>query len=170
MIAWGKKVSDEFAARVINISAEIGIDPDWLMACMHFESAGTFSPSVRNKYSGATGLIQFMPKTAIRLGTTTDELAAMSAVDQLEYVRRYFLPYKGRLKSLEDLYMAILWPRAIGKPVDAGVPRSAHPTAYEQNKGLDLNRDGTITKAEACAKVILSLTRGREAENCGWRS
>ncbi len=43
------------------------------MAAMAFESARTFSADIVNKASGATGLIQFMPKTAEGLGTWTGE-------------------------------------------------------------------------------------------------
>ena len=138
MIAWGKKVSPEFAARVVMIAGELGIHPNHLMACMAFETGRSFSPSIRNAAgSGAVGLIQFMPSTARRLGTTTEALARMSAVEQLEYVRRYFLPYKGKLSTVHDVYMAILWPAGIGKPLDAGVSREQCPRAYELNKGLD---------------------------------
>ena len=86
------------------------------MAAMAFETGrDKFSASSVNRISGATGLIQFMPSTAIGLGTTTAALAAMTAEDQLEYVERYFKPYRNRLNTLEDLYMAILWPIAVGK-------------------------------------------------------
>ena len=65
---------DEFVKKVQSISSNLNIDPNWLMAIMFWESAGTFSPSVQNKTSGATGLIQFMPSTAVGLGTSTTEL------------------------------------------------------------------------------------------------
>jgi len=48
--------------------------------------------------------------------STQDALARMSELQQLDYVKRYFQPYRGRLRTLEDIYMAILWPAAIGKP------------------------------------------------------
>ena len=34
----------------------------------------------------------------------------MTAEEQLDYVEEYFKTSKGKLKSLEDVYMAILWP------------------------------------------------------------
>jgi Transglycosylase SLT domain len=169
MLAWGKRVSDEFAARIIRVARGIGADPNHLMACMAFESAHTFSPSIRNAAgSGAVGLIQFMPSTAKALGTTTAELAAMTAEDQLEYVRRYFSPYVGRLWTLEDCYMAILWPRGIAKPLDyvlfsRGDP--VCPARYRQNAGLDKDRDGNVTKFEAASHVRAELERGLQPEN-----
>src|SRR5262249_18257890 len=115
-LAWGAKVSPEFRTRVRQIASGLGCNPDHLMAAMAFETGETFSPSVRNSSSGATGLIQFMPSTARGLGTTTDDLARMSAVQQLDYVERYLRPYASRLNTIEDVYMTILWPRAVGRP------------------------------------------------------
>ena len=90
----------------------------------------------------------------------------MSAEDQLYFVHKYFLPYRGRIKTLEDVYMAILWPKAIGKPDDYVLfSRDKMPTTYRQNSGLDLDRDGNVTKWEAAAKVRKELERGMLPEN-----
>lgn len=162
-LAWSAKVSPEFEGKVREIAQRLGIpDPSWLMAAIAWESAETFSPSVKNMAgSGATGLIQFMPATARGLGTTVEELANMTAERQLDWVEKYFQPYRGRLKSLSDIYMAILWPRAIGKPEDCVLwDKTSRPTTYRQNAGLDANRDGVITKREAAAKVQAKLERG----------
>lgn len=162
-IPWGNVVSQTFRDRVVWCAEALGIPVDYLMAVIAFESAGTFRADIRNMAgSGATGLIQFMPATARGLGTTTDDLSAMTPEDQLNYVYRYFLPYRGRLKTLSDVYMAVLYPKAIGKPESYALfDRSAWPTAYRQNIGLDLNKDGIITKAEASSKVLESLEKGR---------
>lgn len=170
-IAWGKKVSRTFVDRAIWIQEELGLHPSQgvsqLMACMGFESGGTFSANVKNAAgSGAVGLIQFMPKTAIGLGTTTDKLSKMTPEDQLNYVYKYFRPYKGRLKNLGDIYMAILWPGAIGKP-DTHVlwDKESRPTTYLQNRGLDVNKDGLITRGECLVHINSWLTRGLLPEN-----
>jgi Transglycosylase SLT domain. len=161
-LAWGDLVSRAFRERVFALCRRRQMVPDYLMACMAFESAETFSPSIRNAAgSGAVGLIQFMPATARALGTSVEALAAMSAEAQLDYVERYFRPYSGRLMSLSDTYMAILWPAAIGQPEDAPLwTRTSRPTTYRQNAGLDDDKNGAITKAEAAAKVRRMLERG----------
>jgi len=164
-LAWSAKVSPAFSARVQQIAEQLHMPEqgaDWLMACMAWETGETFSPSVKNMAgSGATGLIQFMPATARGLGTTTDQLARMTAEQQLDYVYRYFLPYRGRLQSLADTYMAILWPAGIGKPLDWALwDEATRPTTYRQNAGLDINQDRVITKREAAAKVQAKLERG----------
>jgi hypothetical protein len=62
------------------------------------------------------GLIQFMPSTARRLGTTTSELEKMPATEQMKYVYQYLEPFKGRLSSYDDVAMAIFYPAAVEKP------------------------------------------------------
>jgi hypothetical protein len=155
MMLFGEKVTKTFRDRVQWIADDLELPADALMLCMAWESGRTFSASVRNAAgSGATGLIQFMPQTAAALGTTTDKLAQMTPEDQLNYVWKYFAPFKGRLHNLGDIYMAILWPAGIGRP-DSYVlfDKVAGPRAYVQNKGLDFNRDGRITRGEAYARV-----------------
>lgn len=146
---------------MIWIAEDLGFDPNWLMACIAFESGESFSPSKKNPQSSATGLIQFMEFTAKNLGTTTAALAKMTAEDQLRYVYKYFEPLKGKIHSLEDLYMAILWPKAMGKPLDYAMWSKGAP-AYTVNKGLDGNKDGIVTKLEAAKKVREKLERGEQ--------
>lgn len=160
-LIYSSLLSPAFCEKVASIAARLGADTNFLLAVMAFESGGTFSSSVKNKFSGATGLIQFMPKTAEGLGTSIAELAQMTPEEQLDYVERYFQPYRGKLKTLEDTYMAVLWPAAVGKPNDYVLFRQGS-TAYAQNKGLDVNRDGRITKAEAAGKVREKLEAGSQ--------
>ncbi len=160
------KVTPEFVAELTAIGKRLGVDPDFIMAAIAFETGGRFSADVKNKMSGATGLIQFMPNTAIKLGTTTQKLAAMTATDQLRYVELYFKQWTNIFKKLprvtiQDVYMSILWPKAIGKDLDYVLFRDGDGTkTYFQNKGLDTNLDGTITKGEACTKVLALYEKG----------
>lgn len=168
-VAWGAKVSPTFLTLVRQLSTDLQMPQDgasWLMSCMAWESGRTFSPSVKNAAgSGAVGLIQFMPATAGGLHTSTDELAAMTAEDQLAYVGMYFKPYRGKLQLLSDCYMVILWPKAVGQP-DSTVlwDKTTRPTTYAENAGLDGDHNGVITKAEAAARVhdmyVLGLRPG----------
>lgn len=164
MLAWGARVSPTFRSKVVALCARRSIaEPSWLMACMAFETGLTFDPAKRNPASGATGLIQFMPSTARQLGTTTDALAQKTAEDQLDDVERYF-GWQQPIHSLPDCYMAILWPAAVGKPDDTVIFASGRD-AYLLNRGLDLNKDGEVTKAEATAKVAALLEEGLKPEN-----
>lgn len=167
-MAWGRKLTAAERASVRWIVSDLGgFTADDLMDCIAWESGGTFSPSIVNKAgSGATGLIQFMPSTAKSLGTTTADLSRMTVVQQLNYVYKYFRPFKGRLKGLGDLYMAILWPAAVGKP-DTFVlwDKNSRPTTYRQNAGLDVDRDGEITRGEALVRVRAYAAAGRHPSN-----
>lgn len=166
-LAWGARVSPAFRARVLTTGRDFDFDPNWLMACMAFETGRTFSPKVKNPGSSATGLIQFMEATARAYGTTTKALAQMKAEDQFDYVWLYFrdrIKERGPIRSLGDCYMAILNPAAMGKP-DSHVMWPQGTRQYLANKGLDVNRDGSITKAEAASKVYAMLAEGLKPEN-----
>ncbi len=171
-LSWGVRVSSDFREKVFEISDRFGWTDrhaSWLMACMAFESAETFSPSIKNGAgSGAVGLIQFMPKTAEGLGTSTEALARMVGIEQLEWVARYFKPYVSRIHTLPDMYMAILMPSFIGRPESAILFKQG-TKAYTQNKGLDANRDGVVTKLEAARKVNAKLIKGM-GEGYVWRA
>ena len=171
-MAWGAITAGKHGAafndKVRDIAGRLGCDPSYLTAAMAFETAETFSPAIRNGAgSGATGLIQFMPTTAKRLGTSTAALAEMTALDQLDYVEAYFRTATARpLKTLSDIYMAILWPAAVGRP-ESHVLFRKPSRAYAQNRGFDVNRDGLITKAEAAAKVQKKLVKGMKQGRIG---
>jgi hypothetical protein len=108
------------------IANQFGFPFEWLANLINFESAGTFNPAVQNRSTRATGLIQFMPKTATGLGTSVDRLAKMTFEQQLPYVNQYLV--NGFNKKLDefgkvpetfnqtDLFMLIFYPVAVGKP------------------------------------------------------
>ena len=164
-LLFGAKVSPAFKASVLWIEEKLGLNADNLMCCMAFETGQTFSPKIKNLAgSSGTGLIQFMEATAKNMGTTTAELAKLTDVQQLAYVYRYFKAFGDNLDdwSLEDTYMAILYPKAIGKSPDWVMPWKYGSLAYKQNSGLDLNKDRQITKAEASAGVRRMEKIGKE--------
>lgn len=155
-LVWGARVDQAFRKKVKSISQSLNIDPNWLMSVMAFETGKSFSPSVQNTGgSSAVGLIQFISSTAVSLGTTTTALVGMTAVDQLDYVEKYYKQYASRIKNIGDAYMAVLWPAAIGIS-DTSVlwaKTGTYATQYAANAGLDTNHDGTITRGEAVSRV-----------------
>lgn len=157
--------------------------PDWLPSCIAFETIETFSPSIvpKNKkgelISSAIGLIQFMELTRQALNKryganlTKADYAAMTVEQQLEWVWKYYKMIMTDLKvnsldSIEDVYMVIHWPAAVGKPLAQTMYAKGSP-AYLANNGLDLNHDGLITKAEAGALVRAKLEKGLKPEYYG---
>lgn len=144
-------VTPKFAEKVKEISRDLNINPNWLMAIMYNESR--FDHTAVNSI-GAVGLIQFIPSTAIQLGTNPRKLLEMSAVEQLDYVKKYYSQslFNGKLKSYIDTAMATFYPVAIGK--EDGYIIGSHKGAAEiaavanSNSGMDINMDGKITVAD----------------------
>ena len=147
-----------FVAQVNEMAVRLQVKPEWLMITMCFETGGTFRANIKNRYSGATGLIQFIPTTAKRLGTTVTRLGNMSEVNQLAYVEKYFAPYVGKMHSVYDCYVVVFAPAFLGKPEQQVLYRANGKTAldrrrYRYNKTLDVNKDGLITIADVRKQI-----------------
>ena len=147
------KASD-FADKIVRVANNIGTHPYWLANLINFESAGTFSPSITNSL-GYTGLIQFGTSASADLGVTTDYLRSLSAREQMDWVQRYFeLPHKRRGSDYSnpiDLYMAVFYPLAIGKP-NFRFPDNV----IRANNGIDTPMEYTI-RANRNAKLPTGL-------------
>lgn len=148
-----------FLGAVETTSQNLGINSADLLTAISFETVGTFRPDIKNPGSTATGLIQFLESTAKGLGTSTSALAKMSRVEQMEYVEKYLRPFKGRMKNLGDVYMAIHWPAGVGKD-DSYVMYRKGSKNYVANKNLDVNGDGTVTRGESLQRVRRSAGSG----------
>lgn len=144
-----------FAHKVKEVAKKLDIPAEWLMSVMYSESK--FNPAaVNHKGSGATGLIQFMVPTVKdlndKMGTELymSDIRNMPAVNQMDLVYHYLDGVRqkyGSFMSLTDLYLAILYPRAIGK--DYCYTLYAKPSRrYTQNSGLDENGDGRVTVSD----------------------
>jgi len=129
----------KLAEKIVEVSNNLDMPPAALAGVIDLETGGSFDPAQLNLAgSGAVGLIQFMGSTARGLlhdageegfapskyqNTTNyrevkaeDRFRAMGAVEQMGWVERYLKPYKGRLDTIEDVGMAVFYPKAIGNP------------------------------------------------------
>lgn len=140
--------------RMLAIAGELGLSADHLAATIAHESG--WRPDAVNPYSGATGLIQFMPATARALGTTVEALRQMSALEQLEHVREFFRRVGRRVG--DDVAMAVFLPARIGAPAGEVLFTRGQP-GYDQNHPLDADKDGTITAGEVRARIEALLAR-----------
>ena len=142
----------DFLPELQMVAARLGTRPEWLLNVMACESA--FIPSARNGLPGqtASGLVQIIESTARGLGTTTAAIRRMNPTQQLQLVEKYFAPFRGRLGTLADVYLAAFRGFAMaGGPETVIAPLNNSPKerqAYSLNSGLDLNGDRTITKGE----------------------
>jgi len=145
-----------FITRLNALCTRLGIKPEWLMAVMKTESG--LNPQAVNPTSNATGLIQFMPDTAAGLGTSTGALFNMSNVEQLDYVERYLSAYKGKMHNFIDVYFAVFFPKAIGKPKSWTLSTDTLSASRiaQQNPIFDTNRNSKLTVGEV-EKAMLNL-------------
>ena len=104
-----------YADEIVRVAKNVGISPSWLANVINFESKGG-NPQAKNPGSTATGLIQFMRDTATGLGTSVNDIYNMTGREQMVWVEKYLAPYAGKMSSQEDVYMAVFYPAAIGKP------------------------------------------------------
>ena len=155
-------VSDEFLEKVVSISEDLQLNPDDMMAIMAFES--WLNPKCGEGTGGAVGLIQFTNDAITEINKknskelTKEEILQMSAVEQLDIVYLYYGLYDGKVKDLADMYLTTLAPARLNGEHDSAdtvvYSKEKHPTNYKYNEGLDINKDGIITKGEAVTLVI----------------
>ena len=147
-----------------------------MMGCMAFESGYTFSPSKQNNGgSYYFGLIQFGKAAAADLGTTVPALIAMTQMQQLEYVFKYFEMWMKRGKKytqLEDFYLTIFYPAAVGMKADQPLFVKFLDSAetklnknYVQNSGFDKNKDNVITIGEISDTLYEVYFNGMNPKN-----
>lgn len=138
---------------LVELSNKLNVRPAWFLATFYHESR--ISTTAKNPYTNATGLIQFMPKTAEYLGTTTTQLSKMSFIEQFYYIEKYISYYKN-ISSYEDLYLAVFFPVALNKSdyyiIGKSPPNNKsyknmnfREKTYVLNKAMDVNKDGLIT-------------------------
>jgi hypothetical protein len=149
-----------FVNKVVEISIKLHINPHWLMLVMELETAGTFDPAITNKL-GYTGLIQFGTAAASSIGTTTDRLRQMDGIAQLDYVYAYLKPYKNKMNRMTDVYLAVFFPAAIGKP-DGWVlhtSRLSPERIANWNPLFDVNKDKRIQVWEIKQKLLARVPK-----------
>lgn len=165
---WAKKgldnaeiVTPEFLERVVEISNDLQIDPDDLMAVMAWESR--FNPHEENA-TGAYGLIQFTNISLAEIneknGTTYSKknLEKMDAMEQLELVYLHYKPKAGLMHDIGDVYLVTFAPSFVDGTYkdDNTILYSSQKSIddYNANKNLDKENKGYITKGDAVAVVL----------------
>jgi len=104
-----------FSNRLDQVCSKIWANREDLIKVMIAES--WLNPKAVNPISNATGLIQFMPDTARGLWTSISSLRGMSAIQQLDYVEKYFVQSSRwvPLNTIESLYQAVFYPVSLSK-------------------------------------------------------
>jgi hypothetical protein len=203
-LIWGNKVSCDFRKKVVEICKDLWGESrkmemaNNLMAVFQWETGGTFKTDVPNQAgSGATGLIQFMPDKATEyFGKCTmetvpnyfkstnvklhnlprvKEFAEMTAIKQLDYVKKYFEPLRDIKLDFIDFYLQVLFPISSGKPEhvvfadsiskldlinESDKLKSLRVEKYARNSGMDSDKDGKVMKSEIAKSVVKYKTEG----------
>ena len=159
-----ESTTNSFRRKLVASAQELGIEPDHLATIISFESAGSFSPSKRTPLSGCVGLIQFCRPAAIAAAaeaglkldgdSALDWLSKMTPEQQLDHVVGYFRRVgKGRKPlTLEQAYLLVFAPSFAFQ--DPSATAYAQGTkAYDQNKGMDVDKDGKITVADIASRI-----------------
>ena len=142
----------EFMQELRQVAVRIETRPEWLLNVIACESS--FIPSARNRLprQTASGLLQIIEGTAAGLGTTTAAIRRMNAVEQLRLIEKFFTPFRGKLNSLGDVYLAVFrgfilagGSETVVAPLDGS---RKERRAYHLNRGLDVDGNGRITKGE----------------------
>ncbi|OCA77445.1 hypothetical protein BBI01_03040 [Chryseobacterium artocarpi] len=145
---WGKYFTCLERKKIIEISKRLLCDPNHLTSAIALETMGTFNTALVNPLE-YTGLIQIGYDAAKdinrRKGTNitagrNGNLKKMSKMEQLTYVEYYLEPYKGKLNTLADFYLAILM------PVDCGKGSIRDHVVFDKNLKLDYNSRGEVIK------------------------
>lgn len=155
---WFKLLDDSKLKKVLEVSSILGINPNWLLATMYFETAKTFSPSKTNSI-GSVGLIQFTrDKAGVEYKTINGRRYNLSDIKKMDFNEQMDLVYlyyaeqmKGkRITSHIDTYLVTFFPEAIGKPLDyvLKTKRLSESIIAKQNPVFNSNKDGKITKKE----------------------
>jgi murein DD-endopeptidase MepM/ murein hydrolase activator NlpD len=115
--AHGKKSNSalqepDFLNKLVQVAQELGVSAKALFGIIRHESH--FKHHISNPHTGAIGLIQFMPKTARHLGTSTHQLAKMTGTQQLDYVYKFLKPKVRPGMDIGDMYMAVFLPSYVG--------------------------------------------------------
>lgn len=153
------KIDPDFMYKVQKIAAELKCDTDDLLAVMNAES-GLDAQAQNISGRGAVGLIQFTDVAVEELNrhgcnVTKEQLKNMDALEQLDYVGKYLKIAKSykfsenEQLSAGDLYAIVFLP---GR-ADRDILSERGENYYNCNVGLDINKDGKITKSELESRV-----------------
>ena len=158
-----KKLGPQFLEKVKALSERLNCNYQDLIAVMISECS--LNPAASNDATNATGLIQFMPDTARNLGTTVEKIKKMSADEQLVLVEKYLKDQKETAGFSQDhklsageLYALVFLPGRAKREVlctkGERNDKGKKLNYYENNDGLDTNKDGKITKTELDNRII----------------
>lgn len=138
-----------FAKKVTDIAAWLGIDPNWLMQVMYAESRlNARAQNIKNKRLIAAGILQWTKASGFP--GAPQSVLKYNHLQQLDEVKKYFTPYRGKMHSYFDVYLVTFFPAAVGQGDHYVFATGNLPASLiaNQNPAIDTIKDGKITMAE----------------------
>lgn len=162
-----KENRPQFVAAVQSVCKKVLIsDPNALMVVFVLETfakkTGKIDHLIKNSLN-YRGLLQFSPANLRAMGYTVETFEKLANYEQVEQVvYKYLKPYSGRMRCLADIYLAVLFPVAIGKP-DNFVLQHGKLTAEKvarANPLYDIDKDGDIEVGEVKRRLAEYIPAG----------
>lgn len=149
-------MTDSQVKALNEVAASLGILPGDLYKLIDFETARTWNPLIKNKYSSARGLLQFTDETARSLGykdsldlvTKNNSIESQLYFPVLKYLSQ-FKPFTNR----QSFYMSVFYPKARQWPLNKQFP----DTVQADNPGIKTVQDYINKVENKKAKLSYSL-------------
>ena len=163
-LIWGNKLTCSQRKKVVDVCKNIWGDDkkiekaNELMAILHLETVGSFSPSKKGVSKSGTsfiGLIQFSETTAKSLGTSYNALGKMTFNEQMVYVEKYLKQNKDKMSTIVDFYLQVIKPSDVGKGTikdhavfdeSITVPDGNGSSTSKEQRLININKEPWVTK------------------------
>ncbi|OSZ81928.1 hypothetical protein CAP35_01260 [Chitinophagaceae bacterium IBVUCB1] len=142
-------IRQAFEKKVTDIADWLGINPNWLMQVMYAESRmNAQAKNIQNGRLIAAGLLQWTKASGLPGAPKT--VLQYNHLQQLDWVKKYFAPYRGAMHSYFDVYLVTFFPSAVGQGDGYVFATRKLPASLiaKQNPAINMVRDGKITMAE----------------------
>jgi uncharacterized protein (TIGR02594 family) len=137
----------EFIEAINRVAKKHDVKPTELAALIASESG--FDPKA-GEIGKAYGLIQWLPKSARRMGIDQKDLSKMTRTEQMKYVDKWFdIVHLPKGADAATMYTSVFLPSFQKKDVLA----KKGSIYYRDNEGLDINKDEQITKADLTKRI-----------------
>lgn len=166
-VSYTNDLPDAFFRKLRAIGDELDIDPEWILAIMASESGIRSSAAYRHPPDLATGLLGFVDLAGLGAEPDNsleshDAFKLVPETDQLDYVRKFLAPMRGRAQSAANLYQYNFLPASLSRGTapetvlaasDGTGYRGQEARFYRVNRILDVDGDGAITVADLDAHL-----------------
>lgn len=185
-LIWGNRLTCSQRKKVVEVCKNIWgeknkIDKaNELMAIMHLESVGTFSPSKKGVTKNGTkfiGLIQFSDATARTLQTTYDALGKMTFIEQMDYVEKYLKANKDKMNTIVDFYLQVIKPNAVGNGSNSNyivfdesisVPDGDGSKTSQEQRLKNIQKEPWVTKYGYSSNPTFMLEKDEKVKRKRW--